>query len=48
MSTKEWASVSQALAEAGGHWSDTVIWAKDRFTLGRADYQLGSRGCRLG
>jgi len=27
------------LAEAGGHWSDTIIWAKDRFVLGRADYQ---------
>jgi DNA modification methylase len=39
MSTKEWASVSLALAEAGGHWSDTIIWKKDRFTLGRADYQ---------
>jgi DNA modification methylase len=37
MSTKEWASVSLALAAAGGHWSDTIIWAKDRFTLGRAD-----------
>ena len=39
MSTKEWASVSRALAEAGGHWSDTIIWRKDRFVLGRADYQ---------
>jgi DNA modification methylase len=39
MSTKEWASVSDALAEAGGHWSDTIIWKKDRFVLGRADYQ---------
>jgi DNA modification methylase len=39
MSTKEWASVSQALAEAGGHWSDTIIWRKDRFVMGRADYQ---------
>jgi len=39
MSTKEWASVSLALAEAGGHWSDTIVWKKDRFTLGRADYQ---------
>jgi DNA modification methylase len=39
MSTKEWGSVSAALAEAGGHWSDTIIWKKDRFTLGRADYQ---------
>jgi len=39
MSTKEWASVSRALAEAGGHWSDTLIWEKDRFVLGRSDYQ---------
>ncbi len=39
MSTKEWGSVSQALADAGGHWSDTIVWKKDRFTLGRADYQ---------
>ncbi|MDP9236721.1 MAG: site-specific DNA-methyltransferase [Chloroflexota bacterium] len=39
MSTKEWASVSNALADAGGHWSDTVIWRKDRFVMGRADFQ---------
>ena len=39
MSTKEWPTVSRILEEAGGHWSDTIIWAKDRFTLGRADYQ---------
>ena len=39
MSTKEWPTVSQVLAEAGAHWSDTIIWAKDQFTLGRADYQ---------
>jgi DNA modification methylase len=39
MSTREWGSVSQALAEAGAHWSDTIIWKKDRFVMGRADYQ---------
>jgi DNA modification methylase len=39
MSTREWPVVSRVLAEAGGHWSDTIIWAKDRFVLGRADYQ---------
>jgi DNA modification methylase len=39
MSTKEWASVSRALEEAGGHWSDTIIWKKDRFVMGRSDYQ---------
>ena len=31
--------MARVLAEAGGHWSDTVVWAKDRFVLGRADYQ---------
>lgn len=41
MSSKELALVSRLLAEEGGHWSDTIIWAKDRFTLGRADYQRG-------
>jgi DNA modification methylase len=39
MSTKEWPLVSRMLAEAGGHWSDTIIWRKDRFVMGRADYQ---------
>jgi len=39
MSTREWPTVSRVLEELGGHWSDTIIWAKDRFVLGRADYQ---------
>ena len=39
MSTKEWPLVSRVLEEAGGHWSDTIIWRKDRFVMGRADYQ---------
>ena len=39
MSIKEWPTVSHLLAEAGAHWSDTIIWAKDRFVLGRSDYQ---------
>jgi DNA modification methylase len=39
MSTKEWGTVSRILAEAGGHWSDSIIWEKDRFVLGRSDYQ---------
>ena len=41
MSTKEWPLVSRVLEEARGHWSDTIIWAKDRFVLGRAAYQRG-------
>jgi DNA modification methylase len=39
MSTREWPVVTRVLEELGGHWSDTIIWAKDRFVLGRADYQ---------
>jgi DNA modification methylase len=39
MSSKEMPLVSRVLAEEGGHWSDTVIWRKDRFVLGRADFQ---------
>jgi DNA modification methylase len=39
MSSKELPLVSRVLAEEGGHWSDTLIWHKDRFVLGRADYQ---------
>jgi DNA modification methylase len=41
MSAKEMPTVARVLIEEGGHWSDTIIWAKDRFTLGRADYQRG-------
>ena len=41
MSTREWPTLTRLLAAAGGHWSDTIIWAKDRFVLGRADYQHG-------
>src|SRR4029078_9314297 len=33
------APLQRAPAAEGGHWSDTIIWAKDRFVLGRADYQ---------
>jgi DNA modification methylase len=39
MSSKELPLLSRVMAEEGGHWSDTLIWAKDRFVLGRADYQ---------
>jgi DNA modification methylase len=41
MSGKEWPTVSRILAGAGGHWSTTIIWEKDRFVLGRSDYQRG-------
>ena len=37
--SKELPLLCRVLAEEGGHWSDTIIWAKDRFVLGRADYQ---------
>ena len=39
MSAKELPLVSRVLAEEGAHWSDYIVWRKDRFVLGRADYQ---------
>lgn len=39
MSSKEWPLVARVLEESNAHWSDTLIWAKDRFVIGRADYQ---------
>ena len=39
MSSKEWPTFAAVMEAAGGHWSDTIIWEKDQFTLGRADYQ---------
>ncbi len=31
--------MQRAFIEAGGHWSTFVVWAKNHFTLGRANYQ---------
>ena len=39
MSSSELQTLQAAFKSAGGHWSTFIIWAKDRFTLGRADYQ---------
>ncbi len=39
MSSSELHTLQKAFTTAGGHWSTFVIWAKDRFTLGRSDYQ---------
>ena len=39
MSSSEWPTLHRAWQEAGGKWSSTIIWAKNTFTLGRADYQ---------
>jgi DNA modification methylase len=39
MSSSELHTLHQAFVSAGGHWSTFVIWAKNAFTLGRADYQ---------
>ena len=39
MSAKEWPTLAAAMTKHGAHWSDTLIWAKDQFVLGRADYQ---------
>jgi DNA modification methylase len=39
MSSSELHNLQKAFKAAGGHWSTFVIWAKNTFTLGRADYQ---------
>ena len=39
MSTRELTALRSAFCEAGGKFSDFVIWAKNAFTLGGADYQ---------
>ncbi|MGE0854115.1 MAG: site-specific DNA-methyltransferase [Geminicoccaceae bacterium] len=39
MSSSELDTLQQAFRAAGGKWSTFVIWAKNTFTLGRADYQ---------
>ena len=39
MSSSELDSLQQAFRAAGGKWSTFIIWAKNTFTLGRADYQ---------
>ncbi|UZR28101.1 site-specific DNA-methyltransferase [Methylococcus mesophilus] len=39
MSSSELDTLQSAFRTAGGHWSTFIIWAKNTFTLGRADYQ---------
>ncbi len=39
MSSSELDVLQDAFRAAGGHWSTFIIWAKNTFTLGRADYQ---------
>jgi DNA modification methylase len=39
MACAELDTLQKAFREAGGKWSTFVIWAKNTFTLGRADYQ---------
>ena len=39
MSSSELHTLYDAFVGAGGKWSTFIIWAKNTFTLGRADYQ---------
>ena len=39
MSSSELHTLQKAFTDAGGKWSTFIIWAKNTFTLGRADYQ---------
>lgn len=39
MSSSELHTLFRAFTEAGGKWSTFIIWGKNHFTMGRADYQ---------
>ncbi len=39
MSSSELHTLHKAFTSAGGRWSTFIIWAKNHFALGRADYQ---------
>lgn len=39
MSSSELHTLHSAFADAGGKWSTFIIWGKNHFTMGRADYQ---------
>ena len=39
MSSSMLHTLYRVFTEAGGHWSTFLIWAKNTFTMGRADYQ---------
>jgi len=39
MSSSELDTIQKAFRQAEGHWSTFIIWAKNTFTMGRADYQ---------
>ncbi len=39
MSSSELHTLQRAFVTAGGKWSTFIVWAKNTFTLGRADYQ---------
>jgi DNA modification methylase len=39
MSSSELHTLQKSFIDAGGKWSTFIIWAKNHFTLGRADYQ---------
>jgi DNA modification methylase len=39
MSSSELHTLQRAFMDCGGHWSDYIIWIKNAFTIGRANYQ---------
>lgn len=39
MSSSELHTLQKAFADCGGHWSTFIIWVKNHFTIGRANYQ---------
>jgi len=48
MSSSELHTLQAAFTAAGGKWSTFIIWAKNTFTLGWADYQRQAEPIRYG
>ena len=38
MSCAEWPTINASFNKLGGHWSSTIIWAKNRFVMSRGNY----------
>ena len=39
MSSSELHTLQKAFMDCGGHWADYIIWVKNHFTIGHANYQ---------
>jgi DNA modification methylase len=41
MGSRHWPTVARVFDDLGAHWSDVIVWIKNQFVIGRADYHHG-------